>query len=93
MADKRAKQFQRIIEADQAHDAAIVNGAPPAVIKQLEREVYIAMGPDIPAVIAQTITDKAAIYHGDAVQVLAGIPDESIHYSIFGSVRVSHTTT
>ncbi len=83
MALSRKKQFQQIIEADQAHDAAIVNDAPPAEIKRLEREVYIAMGPDIPAVIAQTVTEKSAIYHGDAVQVLAGLPDESIHYSIF----------
>jgi DNA modification methylase len=31
----------------------------------------------------QTISNDYAIYHGDAVEVLRGIPDKSIHYSIF----------
>jgi len=34
-------------------------------------------------VIDQFITDNYAIYHGDAVEVLKGIPENSIHYSIF----------
>jgi DNA modification methylase len=33
--------------------------------------------------IAQTITDTAAIYHGDSVEVLAELPSESVHYAIF----------
>ena len=33
--------------------------------------------------INQVITDRYAVYHGDAVEVLKGIPDQSIGYSIF----------
>ena len=31
----------------------------------------------------QVVTDRYAAYHGDAVEVLKGIPDQSIGYSIF----------
>lgn len=31
----------------------------------------------------QTIGDTFALYHGDCVEVLSGIPDRSVHYSIF----------
>lgn len=31
----------------------------------------------------QTVTDDFALYHGDCVEVTQGIPDNSIHYSIF----------
>ena len=34
-------------------------------------------------IIDQTITDNFAMYHGDCVEVIKGIPDNSIHYSIF----------
>lgn len=34
-------------------------------------------------VIQQEITDKWAMYNGDCVEVLAGIPDRSVGYSIF----------
>jgi len=34
-------------------------------------------------VIDQQITDDYALYHGDCVDVVEGIPDDSIHYSIF----------
>ena len=33
--------------------------------------------------IDQTITEKYSIYHGDCVEVLAGLPERSIDYSIF----------
>ena len=33
--------------------------------------------------IDQTTGDNFALYHGDCVEVLKGIPDRSIHYSIF----------
>lgn len=33
--------------------------------------------------IDQTIAEQFAMYHGDCVEVLAGIPDSSIDYSIF----------
>lgn len=34
-------------------------------------------------VINQEIGDEWAMYHGDAVEVVAGIPDASVHYTIF----------
>lgn len=34
-------------------------------------------------VFNQTVTDRWAMYHGDCIEVLKGIPDNSIHYSIF----------
>jgi DNA modification methylase len=34
-------------------------------------------------VIAQKITDNWSMYHGDCIMAIKGIPDESIHYSIF----------
>ena len=33
--------------------------------------------------IDQTVSDRFALYHGDCVEVLKGIPDHSVHYSIF----------
>jgi len=37
----------------------------------------------LPKVISQIITDKWSAYHGDCVEILKGIPSDSIHYSIF----------
>ena len=34
-------------------------------------------------VIDQTVTERFALYHGDCVEVMRGIPDNSIHYSVF----------
>lgn len=34
-------------------------------------------------VIAQEIGDRFAMYQGDCVEVVRGLPDESVHYSIF----------
>lgn len=34
-------------------------------------------------VLDQTIGDRFALYHGDCVDVTRGMPDESVHYSIF----------
>jgi DNA modification methylase len=34
-------------------------------------------------VLDQTIAENFALYHGDCVEVLKGIPDHAIHYSIF----------
>jgi DNA modification methylase len=34
-------------------------------------------------VIDQTIGEDFALYHGDAIEVVQGIPDSSLHYSIF----------
>lgn len=36
-----------------------------------------------PKVIGQWIADRYALYHGDAVEVMKGIPSDSIHCSIF----------
>jgi DNA modification methylase len=35
------------------------------------------------SVIDQMISDRYAIYHGDCVVVLRGLPSDSVHYSIF----------
>ncbi len=35
------------------------------------------------AVTDQLITDKFAVYHGDCVEVMAGLPDASVHLSIY----------
>ena len=34
-------------------------------------------------IIDQSITDKFALYHGDCIEILKGLPNNSIHYSIF----------
>lgn len=34
-------------------------------------------------VLDQVIKEKYALYHGDCVEVIKGIPDNSVHYSIF----------
>jgi DNA modification methylase len=34
-------------------------------------------------IIDQNVTDNFAAYHGDCIDVLRGMPDESVHYSIF----------
>lgn len=34
-------------------------------------------------VIDQTIADRWALYHGDCVDVYQGLPDDSVHYSVF----------
>ena len=35
------------------------------------------------SVLDQAVRDNHAMYHGDAVDVLRGLPDASVHYSIF----------
>ena len=35
------------------------------------------------AVIDQRVTDQYAIYHGDCVEVMKGLPSQSIHLSIY----------
>ena len=35
------------------------------------------------AIITENITDKYALYNGDCCEVIPGIPDESIHFSIY----------
>jgi len=34
-------------------------------------------------VLDQVITEKFSAYHGDCIEVIKGIPDNSIHYSVF----------
>lgn len=34
-------------------------------------------------VIAQTITDNYSLYNGDSCEIIKGIPDNSIHYTLF----------
>lgn len=35
------------------------------------------------SIIEQVITDRYAAYHGDCVEVLRGLPDNSVHFSVF----------
>jgi len=35
------------------------------------------------AILNQVITDKYALYNGDCVEVMRGLPDKSIHFSVF----------
>lgn len=35
------------------------------------------------AVIAQTITDRYAVYNGDCIDVMSALPDKSIHLSVY----------
>lgn len=37
----------------------------------------------MPDVIEQVITDKYSLYNGDSCEIIKGIPDNSIHYTIF----------
>jgi DNA modification methylase len=37
----------------------------------------------MPKVLDQEIKDDYALYHGDCVEVIAGIPDNSVHFSIY----------
>lgn len=41
----------------------------------------VATAPEA-AIIAQTVTDRYALYQGDCVKVAAGLPDNSLHFSI-----------
>ena len=34
-------------------------------------------------ILDQTVADKYTIYNGDSCEVVKGIPDDSIHYTIF----------
>lgn len=34
-------------------------------------------------VIDQVVTDRYALYHGDCVDVVRGLPDESVHYTVY----------
>jgi DNA modification methylase len=34
-------------------------------------------------VLDQTVTDKFALYHGDCIDVVRGLPSESVHYTIY----------
>lgn len=38
---------------------------------------------DLPKVLDQEITDNYSIYNGDSVDIIKGIPDESIHFSVY----------
>jgi len=41
------------------------------------------MAGDTMNILDEAITNKFALYHGDCIDVLRGLPSESIHYSIF----------
>ena len=37
----------------------------------------------MPNVLQQVISEKYALYNGDSCEIIRGIPDNSIHYTIF----------
>lgn len=41
------------------------------------------MADDETRVLDQEVTDRWSAYHGDCVEVVGGIPDDSIHYTVF----------
>lgn len=48
-----------------------------AKLMEQEKELFPAK------VYDQTITDKWSMYQGDCIEVVSGLPNNSIHYSIF----------
>ncbi len=54
-------------------------------LKEAKAKLYKKKGEKLstPKVINQMITDRWSMYQGDCVEVLKGIPSDSIHYSIF----------
>jgi hypothetical protein len=38
---------------------------------------------DLMKVLDQEVTDKFALYHGDCVEVMRGLPSDSVHYSVY----------
>lgn len=81
----RQERFEKIIEADRAHDVAILNKAPESTIRELERTTLALMTApfDTPKVVEQCLMDMAAMYNGDACEVLRALPDNFVDYSIF----------
>jgi len=55
-------------------------------LKEAKAKIYQFLADnkkEMPKIINQEINDQWAAYHGDCVEVLKGIPSNSIHYSIF----------
>lgn len=78
--------FQEIIAADQAHDRAVLAGAPESEIEALAQKTRALMATPretAPRVVDQFITDQAALYNGDSCEVLKSLPDESVGYTIY----------
>jgi len=61
-----------------ANDVELLNASQVA-----DRKFLISRSAPIPKVIGQAVTDEYAIYHGDCCQVLASLPSESVHMSVF----------
>lgn len=66
---------------------------PTGLMTPEERMAVISLGNarhPFPDVINQTVTKEYAVYHGDCVKMLRGIPSSSLHFSIssppFGSL-------
>lgn len=55
-----------------------------ARIAKLKARLWTEEAKQFPGkVYDQKITDQWSIYHGDCVEVVSGLPNESVHYSIF----------
>ncbi len=89
--EERSERLKAVAEADIAHDRAIASG-DAALIRTAERAVVAALHGDYtgPKVINQEIHSEYAIWHGDCVHVMRGIPSDSVHFSVssppFGSL-------
>lgn len=40
-------------------------------------------------VLNQEVNEKFSLYNGDSVEVLKGIPDNSIHYSLLSAICIA----
>lgn len=83
--DQRRERLAAIAVADRKHDEAVLAGNE-ALMKLTERAVLAALHADYSGsfgkVINQAVTEEYAIYHGDCVQVMRGLPSDSVHMSI-----------
>lgn len=61
-----------------------------ARIAKLKSQLWTQESKNYPGkVYDQDITDDWSVYHGDCIQVVSGLPAESVHYSIFSPPFIS----
>lgn len=74
-------KISKVAVDDLIETAEAFKGAPLSIGEA--DGVLEAMGHDPARVISQTIGRNFALYHGDCMDVLRGMPDNSVDYSIF----------
>lgn len=67
--------MDKLIQKIEKHELA-VKKLKSQIVKELNKDT-------VGKVYDEKITDRWSAYHGDCIEVIKGIPDESIHYSIF----------